>query len=238
MPVVQPAICTKIAEESDKMQAFLDASKQAVLDRVNSVKNFLHDMTWSTTADVLNSIQNVIDNAGTLIPDLNEWDNVINTMIACDFLKKTFPTPTSVVNGITEPIINNATNGIVALGNHLPEFTASKLFDDVSSSIEVDGVNDHISDIEGALACLSSICGVDITDRAQKLHTFIQDCSFKPSGELDFDKILSNAGITDPAKLNNINDVKDTFGAVKTQVVSKTSEGIDVVKFLSKDMPF
>ncbi len=238
MAVITPILCEKIGNEVDKMLDKLDSVKDTIIDAVNSLRDTLSAMTYSTADDITNAINNVLYNAHSLLPDLSEWDDILNAMINCTFLQEQNSSPTSVVNSVRDDYLNKTADGINDLAGGLPEFNAARAFDGVISQIQTSKIDTNVSSINKALTCLESICGSDVSERQARLNGFLSDCSMDGSGSLDYSKIISDAGITDPTKVDNLNRAQGTFSEVKQQASDKIDEGKSVVKLLSKTSDF
>lgn len=237
MAIVQSAICNKMGEDADKILDKLDTMKGVIQQGIKDFRKILETMSWSIPTDVLTAAENVLANAGSLIPDISEWQDVMDTLLSCAFLKDAYSSPTAVVKSISDKITGASAEGIEALAGSLPEFSAAKAFDSVTSGVQTAKVDVDVTSVQGALACLASICGVDITSRTTRLNDFLSSCSLTSSGNPDLSKIMSDAGITDPSKIANMNVATSTFNNVQGQVKNSISQGTNVVKFLSKDNP-
>lgn len=238
MPVIMPILCEKIGNEIDKMLDKLDSVKDTVINAVNSLRDTLATMTYSTADDINNAVNNVLNNIENLLPNLSEWDDILDAMINCSFLQDQNSSPTSVVNSIKNDYLNKTADGINDLAGGLPEFNAARAFDRVLDQIQTSKIDTNINSINKALTCIESICGLDILSRQSRLNEFLYDCSMDGSGNLDYSKIISDAGITDPVKIDNLNRAHQTFSGVKKQASDKIDEGKSIVKLLSKTSDF
>lgn len=238
MAILATIMCDKIGEEVDKLLDKLDAVRDTIIRTVDSIRDTLSTMSFSAADEITSAVNNVLYNAHTLLPDLSDWDDIMNTMIQCTFLQEQNSSPTSVVNSVRSDYLNKTAQGVTDLAGGLPEFNAAQAFDSAINQVQTSKITTNVESVNKALSCLESICGSDVSARQARLNGFLSDCSMDGSGNLDYSQIISDSGISDPTKVDNLNRAQNTLSTVKQQASDKMDEGKSVVKLLSSTSDF
>lgn len=233
MGIVSTAICSKITDEADALLMALEAYKGTLLSQLSALRNYLSGMSWSPSSAVNSAIDAVLNNMGNMVPDLSEFDEVVQMIYTCVFLQNSssLSTPSALARSISQKVIDNADSQISTVTSSLPEFEGGKLYESISRHIQTK-VTPSISKVRQVLECMSSLCGTDITSRAARLNTFINDCNLDGDGNLNVDNVLTDAGIHDVNQITNFKNVKSSVSTVYSNIDSSVSNGVNYLKII------
>lgn len=236
MALVENSMCNFMDEEADKILDRLENIRGTIRSSVAAIESMVSSMFWSPTSEILDSINKINNSLNDIIPNIDEWNDVMTTLMACDFLKKYYQSPTSVVKSISSTLLGNAKDTIVAITS-IPEVVVCNMLNDLSDLLGTN-VRVDLKAIQEVLVCLESLCGIDVSDKVTRLNSFYSYTSILSTGYPDYLKILSDSGITDLTKISNFTQVKNTFDNAITNVNESVDIGVDIVKTLYKESSY
>jgi len=234
--IVQAALCEKMQYQADAILDMLDNFQDLFYHSLGYLKDFLKTMSWSPPSEVIDKINQIDNKAADLIPDVTDFDRLIDMLNSCAFLQKTGDAST-LVRQTTGPFLDNAATAIDGITESMPEFDAVSLFNELTSHIKTKKIDTSVLDLQDALACLYHICGVDIQSRLDHLNSFLSSCNMNGSGELDVDQVLYSSGITDPAKQAAFKKAKTAVKNIYNSIEDKILDGVERINILTEDNP-
>lgn len=236
MSLVENSMCNFMDEEADKILDRLENIRGTIRSSVASIESMVSSMFWSSTSEILDNINKINNSINDIVPNIDEWNDVMTVLMACDFLKNYYQSPTSVVKSISSTLLGNAKDTIVDIAS-IPEVIVCNMLDDLSDLLGTN-VRVDLKAIQEVLVCLESLCGLDVSDKVTRLNSFYSYTSILSTGYPDYMKILSDSGITDLTKINNFTQVKNTFDNAITNVNESVDTGVDIVKTLYKQSSY
>jgi hypothetical protein len=234
--IAKSALCQSMDEKASKTLDRLNEFKQGFRNGLNDLRDTLSNMSWSPPADVLDKINQIANKAGDLIPDLSDFDKLIDMMKSCANLGD-IGDATTLVKQTTGPLLSNANRAINEITQAMPEFDAVNTFNELLSHVQTNKVDLEVNGLKGALACLYHICGVDVQSKLDNLNGFLNSCSLNGDGKLDPDKVLDSSGITTPEKRAAFKSSQTAVSNVYNNVNSSVDNGVARVKSLTKNLP-
>jgi len=236
MSIIKDGFCSKLTDEFDKRMKTLKAGEQLLNSKLNSLKLNLSTLGLPTPSSVMSQLKsNISNNMNKLVPNLDQFDEVVNLINSCSFAKKDsmLSKPSTLCNSLTSAIKGNTSkvlDEVAKVANKaIPEFDAGKLVNELKSQLKMGGVNTIIPQAKQLLDCMSAICGTDITGRMNSLNSYMSKFNINGSGELDLDALLASQNInTDLA--DNISDCTDQISNVMTSVEDQVSAGASKLK--------
>lgn len=235
--LVQQGVCAGMAAQADAVLLVLESFETLIVAQLEIIRNFLRMMSWSLPQELLDKINEVQNAAAGLIPDASDYDKLVEMAKSCNYLSQEQPDATALVNKTTGPLLDNANNTINSLVAGCPEFDAVGLFNGLLNMLNSKKIDIMTKELESILACMNSVCGMDIQGRLDRLNNFLSKCCLDGDGKLNMDSVLSSAGISDPNKRQAINDAKASGDAVTTGITDRASQGFDRVKSMTKYIP-
>ena len=234
--IAKSALCQSMSDKADGVLNKLSEYQQGFQKGLNDLKNSLSRMNWSAPTDVLDKINQIANKAGDLIPDVSDFDKLIDMLNSCTNLKEVGDAST-LVRQTTGPLLDNAHRAINGITQGMPEFNAVNVFNDLQNHIGTNNVNTNVGAVKAILSCLYHICGVDVSQKLNTLNNFLTSCNMDVNGNLSTSSVLASAGITDPSKIESFTSSKTAVDNITTSVTSSVSGGVDRVKSLTKNLP-
>ena len=233
--IAKSALCQSMSDKVDGVLNKLSEYQQGFQKGLNDLKNTLSRMNWSTPTDVLDKINQIMNKAGDLIPDVTDFDKLIDMLNECSNLKE-IGDATTLVRQTAAPLLNNSRRAIDGITQGMPEFNAVNTFNDLQSHITTNNVNTNVGMVKSILSCLYHVCGVDVSEKLGTLNNFLTSCNMDVNGNLSTSSLLASSGITDPSKIASFTGSKAAVDNITTQVTSSVSGGVDRVKSLTKNL--
>lgn len=234
--IAKSALCDKMGRQADALLDGLDNFKEQFNAGLEALRNYLKKMSWSPPADVLDKINQIGNKAADLIPNVTDFDKIIDMLNECAFLQNTGDAST-LVKQTLGPFVDNARTAIDGITGAMPEFNAVNTFNELQSQILNKKIDTSVLNVQQALACLYHICGVDISARLDRLNGILDSCNMNSSGQLDAEKVLYASGITDPVKQASFNGSKAAVNNIYNGIGTNITQGVSRVNSLTKDSP-
>ena len=231
MSIIKNGFCTKLTSEFDKRMSTLSGVSGQLTNKLTAATSFLSTFRASERS-LISNLQGKISSATNLVPNLSQFDELIDLANMCLFTKNDpmLSKPSTIARGLTSALKSNAFNAmndLAKIGDSvIPEFNAAKLLSELKSQISVSGVGKMAPEATQLLNCMSAICGTDITSRLNSLTSFLSTFNINADGELDVSALLDSQGISGDG-LDQINDCCDMVDGVMDNIESSVSDGID-----------
>jgi len=224
---IRQNVCDQIKTQANLVFSSMKAVQTSVHAAERVAQSFLTSMEWSPTSLVKTLANKAIDEAKKTIPKVpKEWDEVARIMNACNFLSSTvFTEPSSLAGSIQSFMVKSSRKLVTDITGELPEFSAAKLLDLIKQQLNVASFKINLDNYKKAIACMSTVCHVDIRPRAAELNAFLKRIYMTGSGELNIVALMKGCGITDPSKVLSISYALATYQSIEDSISESVDEG-------------
>jgi hypothetical protein len=232
----QTSLCNSLSQQYDTLVAPVKLSKSTIRSKVRNLESSLRTTSFSPLSQVESAVDDLLTDTQASLPgdtdaDMEELKNFID---ACDFFGTA--SPVSAVLGAATGAYDAIDNLVDNTSLTTPEFGLGSIADEINKLLSGSGfpggsnLSDQLKKADNLLNCLSSLCpgyssrvsqiAADLTGLYTDLN--IVDNPLDPNyGNLDYDAIYSNAGISsaDQEKVNvAINGIANAKSAAKTAI--------------------
>lgn len=235
---VKSVICSKLESELDRILKSLDGVRTALVADIENIES-LFNLPFKTLSNAMSDVNDMIQGLDDVVPnihDLSSINSIILFLERCVYLKE-HPLISDVYKmaqqlldeyqGMADDYIQDQIDLIP--GNILNAFDLGNQLLGFKDKLERFKISQKQTDANNILICVNAICKLDEQDNPiQEVQDYIDtkvanlaslqnQMRYTSDGEIDLDKIFTNAGINTEEKLimnntiNAVEHVKETF---------------------------
>lgn len=236
--VIKDGFCSKLTTEFDSRFRQLQGIEQQLNTALNALKIDIASATGFSPHSAIRQFErDVAANVDKLIPDLKQFDQLIDLVNQCVLTKNDpmFSKPSIMAKRIEDTVKSNANTFLTNLAASIPtELSLSQLIKNMKGLTKTSKLNLVIPESYQALACMTAICGTDITSRLLQLEGFLNKYTISATGDFLDEVLMAAEGMAVPY-IQSVTRVVTQFEDVESQIEEAFVSGIDRLKDLVPD---
>jgi len=242
---IKSGLCSGFDDKLGGAIGNLNQMKGIMNGPLSMLKNELGQLEGAAASpgNALNDGLGAISDAATdSIPSIPDVSGIEDMLKDCNILQgdllSGLQSPASLIGGFLDQatgIAGDAISGVLGLLGDLLEAPAAFLVNQINDLLGGFGVGSLLSELDGMLNCLDSMCGSDVSGQIDQVNGILDDLNLDDMGEFDIDKAMDGINIPSDV-MENLSSLADTLKEETakskeelTKVADSMSDGLDKI---------
>jgi len=229
-----PSICKGLTSDLNNQLGSLSEIGNALNKTNTDLNNQLGGLTDaipSDVGDITSGVDQLGDAISSGIPDIPNIEDIENMLKECDILGK-IKNPMDIIDSFLSNSLTTISDLISnTLGSlfDLIEFPSIGLINDLNDLLSKFSLGDMISQLDGLLNCLDSVCGVDVSGQVDSMNSMLDTYNIDDTGTLDMNALLSKATNVPSSIVSNISSTSNSLASQKSSALDSIYEATDAL---------
>lgn len=242
---ITSGLCSGFDDKLSGAMGSLDQLKYVIGSPTSLLRGELSKLNGATASSAydidygMNTISNAATNSIPSIPNVSDIEGILQD---CNLLQGSIlgglQSPAAIVGGylnqVTDAIGDAIYDTLSALGNLL-EAPAAFIINQINNLLKGFGIGSILSELDGLINCLDSICGTDVSWQIDTVNNLLNDLNLDEQGNFDINQAVDGMDIPYDV-IENVSNIASTLGEETTKaeealafVGGSMSEGIDKI---------